>query len=351
MRLMPVPVDNPVAERELLDGWNALYERRPGQLNEFNGADAELLPLGEGVTLAATVDTVEEEIRIGLYDDPEQAGWVAAAAALSDLAAVGAAPTGLLVSVTLPGHDELAVQRRVGEGIEAACRHAGTYVLGGDTNSGDRLSIACTALGTVHGSPLLTRQGARPGDAVFATRPLGRGGAYAASRLLGDERAFDFRPRPRLREGALLRGVASSCMDTSDGLLATVGQLAALNRVGIDLRAPATDYIDPDAMAAAAAAGLPVTCLLASHHGEFELVFTVPPGNEAELARRAGSLGWVPRRIGRVCGTAGVRLGDAEVPTDQIAELAAGAAGNPVRYARALAGLCTALERGSGSGS
>jgi thiamine-monophosphate kinase len=338
-----------VAENRLLSRWAELLGRAPGQIGGVHEADAELVPLGDGRLLALTVDNVDEEIRAGLYRDPRTAGRAAAVAALSDLAAVGADPLGLLLSVGLPRPDRERVQEGVARGVREVCEAASTFVLGGDTNDADTLTVAGFAAGLVSGGPVLTRLGARPGDVVALTGRVGAGSALAAARLLAPSPAAagydedDWRPLPRLREGRLLRGVASACMDTSDGLVATLDQLARLNGVAIRIGRSAEDLLEPGAAAVRARLGLPAFAFLAGHHGEFELAFTVPAGAWGGLAAAASRAGWTPLAIGQVEAGEGLLLGTRAVDGARVRNLLGDVGGDPVAYARALAEMAAAV--------
>jgi thiamine-monophosphate kinase len=292
------------------------FPRHPQQLNARHESDAELVRLPGGVVLAVTTDGVVEEIDAGLYDDPELAGWMVVTVNASDLAAVGARPLGIVVCETLPRHAEPGMVDALQAGIRAAAVAYHLPVLGGDTNVSERMHVAATALGIVEGTPL-TRRGAAPGDVLFATAPLGAGSAFALARLSGRP-APAFRPIARLPEGSLLRPFASACMDSSDGVLATLHELGRLNQVGFQVSRSLADVLDGAALAAARAAGLPPWTLLAGPHGEFELIFTVPAARVRALRRAAADAGWVPLELGMVTEGAAVRLGcgDGELTLD-----------------------------------
>lgn len=315
MRLM-----NDILENRLLARWGELLPRGPAQVGALHETDAELIDLGDGRLLALTVDAVVEEISAGLYREPRTVGRIAAVSSLSDLAAVGADALGVLVCATLPRTAREAAQVGLAAGLRETLERAGVFVLGGDTNEGDQLALALTAAGLVPRDGVITRVGARPGDQVFVSGALGAGGALGASVLLGlgkiDENAFQ--PVTRLREGALLRGVASCCMDTSDGFVATIDQLARINEVGFRIEARSAELLHPTAAALSAASGMPAFPFLASHHGEFELVFTVPPPRVSLLEERARMLSWTPVRVGVVESEQGVRFGDIAVDTARL---------------------------------
>jgi len=300
-----------VGENRLLAQWTAHQRRHPEQLNALHEADAELVPLpGSDRLLAVTTDTVSEEIALGFYRDPETIGWVAAAASLSDLAAVAAEPVGLVVAVSIPRDATRAFVEGLAAGLDAAARAAGTYVLGGDTNIGAAVSVTTTAIGTVATGERLTRMGCGAGEVVYASGRLGAG-ALPVLRAMGlsagegqgpaaaaGGASVPFRPPLRLREARLLPGWATACMDTSDGLVATLDQLARLNGVGFDVTAPLAEVLEPAVREALECAGLDPLLALGQPHGEFELVFTVPAALAAAFEAHARRGGFEPVRLG-----------------------------------------------------
>jgi len=332
MRLMDA-----VAENRLLSRWADLLPRARDQLGQIHHSDAELVPLGDGRVLALTLDTIAEEVRLGLYGSASTAGRIAAVAALSDLAAVGADPVGLLLGATLPTGALAETQAQVAAGVREICTAAHVGILGGDTNEGPNLELTSVGVGTVSAQDVITRLGAAPGEWVFASGPLGAGGALAAARLLDlgstgfDE--SDYRPKLRLAEGRALRGVASACLDTSDGLIAALDQLARLNELAIRVTRPLPELLDPDVDAVRRAAGLPAFPFLAAQHGEFELVFTVPEPRLDLLGARAAAIGWTPILLGRTEGGEGLFVGDRGIDGAWVRNLPVS---DPVRYLEAL---------------
>lgn len=333
MRLM-----DEILENRMLARGGALLPRAPGQVGRLHETDAELVDLGDGRLLALKVDAIVEEVASGLYKDPRTVGRIAAVSTLSDLAAVGADVLGVLLCATLPptAHDE--VQAAVAAGVRETLDPAGVFVLGGDTNEGDRLALAVCAAGLVPRDQLGTRVGARVGDPVYVSGPLGAGGALGASVLmgLGHVREQEFRPVTRLCEGRALRGVAACCMDTSDGFVATIDQLARINEVGFRITAPSATLLHPVAAQLAAATRLPAFPFLASYHGEFELVFTLPPERTATLERRARAIGWQPLRVGVVESQPGLRFGDVEIDAAALRNAFERSAGDVRKYVDAL---------------
>ncbi len=335
-------LNDDVAENRRLTRWADLLPRAPGQRGAIHETDAELVELGDGRLLALTVDTVCEEIRLGLYRDPRTAGRLAAAAALSDLAAVGAEPLGLLLSVTLPPGDADAVQEAVARGVGATAAAARTFVLGGDTNEGDDLSVGCTAAGTVPCGSELRRVGVSPGDLLFSAGPLGLGAAVAASTLFSGGHLLPesaLAPPCRIAHGIALRGIASAAMDTSDGLVATLDQLARLNGVALHLTRPPEELLDPRALDVARRLALPPLALLAAAQGEQELVFAVSPQRLPALEVAAARLGWTPVPVGRAEPGNGIVVNGAPFDGARARNLLGSSGGDLRAYATALVAM------------
>jgi thiamine-monophosphate kinase len=175
--------------------------------------------------LVVTQDALVENVHFRLdWISWRDLGWRAAAVNLSDLAASGAEPAGLIVSLAAPGETNVDDVLELYEGIA----ETGVPVLGGDTTRSDRLMLSVTALGRSERVP--GRSGARPGDLLVVTGPLGgSGAAFRNSRYL--------RPPLRLEEGRRLARVANAMLDLSDGLAQDAGHIAARSgvRCAIDL--------------------------------------------------------------------------------------------------------------------
>ena len=304
---------NSILENSMINRLAAGLPRSPMQVNRIHESDAEILtiPGHEGTPLALTTDTVAEEIASGLYADPWLIGWMTVMVNLSDLAAVGARALGLLIAETLPPDATEGFLQELQLGIADACRACDTYVLGGDTNSGPSLSMTACAVGLCEGDRTLSRLGCSPGDLVFASGPLGGGSAYAYARMTGSPLP-PYRPVARLREGAFLRSFATCCMDTSDGLLATLDQLMRLNGVGFTLDPGWESALTEDSRALARHLEVPAWVVVAGEHGEFELVFTLPAERTDKFLSAAGSLGWSPVPLGHVTAGREIRVSSGE---------------------------------------
>ena len=314
-----------IIENTFIERLTKQFQRSPLQRNNLQTSDAEIIqcPDNPNVSLAVTIDSIAEEISAGLYVDPYLAGWIAVMANMSDLAAVGAQPLGILVSEVLPEKFSEESLARLQRGLHDACKACGTFILGGDTNFGERLMLTGCALGTVNAGALLSRKGSHPGDVLYASGCLGSGNAFALEYFMrthpsgpGPARApesidylntvsdagdfLHYHPVARLKEGQSICGVASSCMDTSDGVLATLDQLMRVNHAGFELEKNWELAIVPHARRIVREFNMPDWFLLAGQHGEFELLFTLPQERERNLMIAAERIDWKPIRLGKV---------------------------------------------------
>ncbi|MCD4689958.1 hypothetical protein K8S17_00690 [bacterium] len=303
-----------IVENVSINAWVKAFSRAPGQVNAPHESDAELveLPDDSGNLLAITIDTVAEEIRAGLYREPYTMGWVTVMASLSDLAAVGAEPLGIVVAVSTPPAGDAAFQEEAARGIEDACRSLGVFILGGDSNEAPEISLTGCAVGLVPRDAVLTRRGIHPGDAVFITGRAGSGNALALARLSGlSDDVFpesDYRPSAKLAEGKALRSYAGAAMDTSDGVLTTLDQLMRLNGHGFEVDCDWPAILDEDVLAMCDRTGTPYWMMLAGPHGEFELIFTVPASRVEAFIVEAGRVGLAPIRVGTALEQAAIVL-------------------------------------------
>ncbi len=202
--------------------------------------DAAMLGVPGGGPLVVSVDSVVEGVHVDLsVCSPGDVGWKALMGALSDLAAMGAAPLGALVALCVPGGSGQGdVALAVMAGVAEAAAASGCPVVGGDVSEAAQLMVAVTVLGTVEGGgEPVARSGALPGDVVLVTGPCG--GSAAGLRELRTGRpggAAYRRPVARLGEGEVARlGGAHAMIDVSDGLALDLHRLADSSGVGFRL--------------------------------------------------------------------------------------------------------------------
>lgn len=296
--------------------WIGDPPRSPRQTHGLNESDSEVLDLGNGTYLAATIDTVSEEIEAGIYRDPYRIGWVAAMASLSDLAAVGARPLGMLLSAEWSYQQDPAAKAEIARGFSDALRRCGTFWLGGDTGRSRATVLGGVALGICDSRPL-SRMGMKPGDSLCVTGQLGLGPALAIRFLLGeDPECFPeshYLPVARLDAGQLMRGVARCAMDTSDGLLQTLNTLMVLNGSGLEL-VWTDELISEPARAYCKARNIPLWTLWEVEHGDYQLVLSIPEENLEKARTLVPDL----HLIGRVVSSPGMQLKLPESRTEVI---------------------------------
>jgi thiamine-monophosphate kinase len=332
------------AEERFISAITAMLPRSLRQINGVHEADAELIEWSGG-TLAVTTDTLAEEIHSGLYRDPAFIGWMLAIANLSDLAAVGAEPLGLLTAMTLREDSGPEFVRGLASGIADACIRCGTFLLGGDMNFGEHLSLTGTALGAVPSGMHLTRIGCRPGDRLYVSHPAGGGNAFAFTLISSASGRSElvFKPVARIAEGIALRGIATACMDTSDGLLLTLDTLSRLNECRFGLTADWNRCVHPAALDLCRAMNVPAWAALAGIHGDYDLCFTVRASDEQSLLDTARRAGWSPIPIGEVTAGQGISIvedgRETKLDTHTLRELSSAASRDPRSYVRDLLGF------------
>ncbi|MBF0502031.1 MAG: thiamine-monophosphate kinase [Candidatus Riflebacteria bacterium] len=290
------------------------FLRSPLQVNGLHEADAELVRLPDGSFLAATVDTLLEEYSMGLIRDPFTVGWSVAAHSLSDLAAVAADPIGVLLSVTLPRDQAPEWSETFFTGVQAALARHGTHCLGGDTSFGAQPSFSCTALGHIKGGQgiaPLTRVGAKAGDVIYITGPLGTGNLLAIAKQVAPDMwaSLDksYRPLARLVEGRSLRDYVRCAIDTSDALIQALAILSDLNDVGVEFEHRESLY-DERLVRLASQIRFPLWLVNVFGLGDYELVLPVDPAREADFVAHAQDKKISVTRIGRMTSNPGMRL-------------------------------------------
>ncbi|MBI5068856.1 MAG: thiamine-phosphate kinase [Deltaproteobacteria bacterium] len=272
------------------------------------GDDAALLRPRRGQALVATVDAVVEGVHFDARFRPEDVGWKALAVNLSDLAAMGARPRWALCALALPRGAAPARLLGVGRGLAACARRFGVALVGGNVTRARELSLTVTALGEVPPRLALRRDGARPGHLLLASGALGdaalglRRGAPAA--CIRRQR----RPEPRVALGLALRGLASACIDVSDGLAQDLGHLCQASGVGAEVWA-----LDLPTSRAFDRARLPPALrleLLVTGGEDYELLASVPRRRVPRALAAAAALGVPLSVVGEVTAGSGLRLRD-----------------------------------------
>jgi thiamine-monophosphate kinase len=246
-----------LSEGELLD---RIFPRLAGLGEPILGPgdDAAVIAAPDGrVVVSTDTQTEGQDFRLlwpnGYRSSGADVGWKAAAQNLSDINAMGAVATGMVVSLTLPPQTEAVWVDDLADGLVEAIRALGApgcTVAGGDLGRGSELSVTVTVLGSLEGRPPVLRSGARPGDTVAIAGRLGTAAAGLSllehgpryghlGPALREAVRFHCRPWPPLAAGpAAAKAGASALMDLSDGLLKDGDRLGRASGVVLDLDEP-----------------------------------------------------------------------------------------------------------------
>jgi len=228
--------------------------------------DCAVLEIG-GEALVLTHDVMAAGVHFLPEADPADVAWKLVATNMSDLAAKGAEPIGVLLGYQLGKNDT-----RFLTGLGDALTHYGAALLGGDTVGGNGpQTVGLTAIGRATTRPVPSRAGARPGDRVWLTGAVGGAmiGLEALRAGAGDSTAYR-RPQARLAEGISLAPRVTAMMDVSDGLLLDAWRLARASGVSLALNT----------------AAVPLACPESRRHealrwgDDYELLFTLPAATD-----------------------------------------------------------------------
>lgn len=262
--------------------------------------DTAVIELGNEA-LILTHDMMSEGVHWRSNADPADVAWKLVASNLSDLAAKGARPLGVLLGFML-GEDEW--DRKFAVGLQDVLSCYDVALLGGDTvtNRGDKRALGMTAIGAASHRPVPSRTGAQVGDLIYVTGTLGD--ALAGFELIDagfDEvgplaRAYN-RPAPRLAEGQVLAPLVHAMMDISDGLLLDADRMASASKVGISIDLTSIPLSSP--YVSYRGNSLDSRIQAASWGDDYQLLFAAAPDQQFPIATTP---------VGRVTEGAGLTL-------------------------------------------
>jgi thiamine-monophosphate kinase len=279
------------------------------------GDDCALLAPTPGMQLASSSDMLVEGRHFLSTVDPARLGHKALAVNLSDLAACGAQPIAFTLALAMPRVDEDFLSG-FSRGMLALADAHGCELVGGDTTQGP-LNICITVFGEVPPGQALLRSGARVGDDLYVSGRVGdarlaleafRGTLSLEGAAFAQARDAMERPQPRVALGLALRGIATSAIDVSDGLLGDLSHILRRSGVGATV---AVDEVPRSDVLRGQPASWQRMCTLAGGD-DYELVFTAAPSRAAQVEAAAARAGVAATRIGRIEGNAGLRLVDAQ---------------------------------------
>ncbi|MHA1229113.1 MAG: thiamine-phosphate kinase [Candidatus Helarchaeota archaeon] len=273
--------------------------------------DAGVIKLDETNLLIVTTDMIGLKTHIPDIASPEQVGKKAITVNISDLAAMGAKPIGVVMSVGVPAFINISYLEKVAVGMGEAAKKYDTCVFGGDVNKTDDLILAGTALGITTEDKLFTRNNAEVGDIVCVTGPLGDSAAayYAWKNQLElpldvKKRLFPrfLEPEARIKESLKLRDlhIVSSCGDISDGLgweLYKTGQASGVGFLIYEENIP----INKELFYVANKLEIDPMDMVLYHGEDFELLITIKREKWNEYGKKMHEFGVKLYRIGEVC--------------------------------------------------
>jgi thiamine-monophosphate kinase len=258
------------------------------------GDDCALLSIPNGYELAVTTDTMVENVHFFADADPELLGHKLLAVNLSDLASVGAKPVSVTLALTLPKVDEIWLEA-FSNGFLKLAEHYSVDLIGGDTTSGP-LTLTVQALGFVPLGQALLRSTAKPGDFIYMTGRLGDAGlglkitkGHACANSKAALTRFNA-PFPQVEAGMALLGIASACIDISDGLAGDLGHILEESHVGACLDWEALPLSD-EVLAYIKETGdwmMPLTA-----GDDYELCFTISPEKAEQLTIDCKKIGMI----------------------------------------------------------
>ena len=199
------------------------------------GDDAAIFNLDSGYQLVTTTDTLSEGVHFFKDDSPENVAYKSLAVNLSDIAAMGAIAKWFTLAITLPKVDEIWL-KKFSESLKETSSKYNVSLIGGDTTRGP-LNITITMMGVVEKSKAIKRSGANNGDNIYISGEIGDA-ALCLKKINEGEKPDKAemiklnRPIPRLDLGYALNGVASSCIDISDGLEQDLSHIIKASKVG-----------------------------------------------------------------------------------------------------------------------
>ncbi|RLF29223.1 MAG: thiamine-phosphate kinase [Thermoplasmata archaeon] len=277
------------------------------------GDDCAAIDIDDQNYLLVSTDMVSKKAHLPREITPFQMGWFIVAVNLSDIAAKGGEPIGIVLSLGLPKNTSIMFLQRLIEGANRCATKFDTAIIGGDTKENPHITLCGTILGRVKKDEFMPRKGAQPGDIVAVTGTLGKAAAgyYALKHKIQNKEIVKglLQPIPRIKEGRALaeKKTVSSCMDISDGISASLYQLGELNNVGFEICREKIP-ISPELIYIQQQTKIDVYNAALHFGGDYELLITMPADHFEKTAKAVENTGNKLTPIGRVTKTKSIKL-------------------------------------------
>lgn len=291
----------------------AQYFTRPTAQTDLGiGDDAALISITQGMQLAISADTLVAGTHFFADCDPYQLGWKSLAVNISDMAAMGAQPKWATLAIALPDMDGTWL-KAFSQGFFACADQFDIDLIGGDTTRGP-LNISVQIMGEVPFDKAIKRSGAKIDEDIWVSGSLGSAAIGLAhlqnkTHVLGGALPACLNalhmPMPRLALGLVLRDIATSCIDISDGLLADLGHILHASMLGatVDLaKIPCIDYLKQDLQSSQ------IQQAILAGGDDYELCFTAPKSKRAEIHMLSNQLSLMLTLIGETQANPGINV-------------------------------------------
>lgn len=280
------------------------FTRKTRQTALGVGDDAALIVPSAGMVMVVAADMLVAGTHFLPDTDPYHLGWKSLAVNLSDMAAMGALPKWATLAIAMPSADEAWVEP-FAAGFFACADKYQVDLVGGDTTRGP-LAISVQIMGEARSNQVLLRSGAKPGDEIWVSGKLGDAALALAAlqgRLELNQEELNaclpalHMPQPRVELGLLLNIMVHSAIDVSDGLLADLGHILQASGVGAEIN---LQYVPCSGIARSRLTDPQVQQMVLAGGDDYELCFTAPVKNHAEIAKMATLIGVPLTRIGMI---------------------------------------------------
>lgn len=275
-------------EKEMIRLINEHMPKSTNQLNKLFESDSEIIQF-QGKRLLYTMDEFSEEDRLR-DKDPYVLGWNMAVGSISDILATGGTPKYYAHSLVIRKSWSQDYVSKLSQGIAQVLKEVGAAFIGGDFGTSKTWRYTGSVIGELEGEPLL-RSGAKVGDGIFVTGPIGGGNIEAALVLYAKNPYIKHltghwkKPfQQRFKEAELIKRHSCCCIDTSDGIFNALNSISEMSETGFvvsDL-----PYIESGVFLAKGL-NLPEEVLFLGECGEYELLFTVSKEGEEEFLKEA----------------------------------------------------------------